>query len=303
MKNQNSLKNYILQICVEYRVYFLSLFAVSIIASLFEISVHYKIKEIIDDITTNQNANLNILLGLFVFFKFMNHGMFFIVRLLNLKYKPEFISKMTSGMYKKTINHSLHWFDSHMSGEIAGKINGFQMGMSDIVSTLFRSLVILWAIIIGVVFLFKVHYLSALVQLVFLFIYTPVIYLLLKKQLKLQESYEKSSQEIVGVVNDSISNIFGIKVIGNVVNEFKLKLTPVLLKKQEWGRITRRFDAFWVDNTDTLMIVTMSAAQIYLLSYLYQNDQISVGGFAFVAMIMLKVHSDINNLLDYILIK
>ncbi|MFT6333003.1 MAG: ATP-binding cassette subfamily B protein [Lentimonas sp.] len=301
MQNQKSLKTYILQICKEYRVYFLALFGVSIIASLFEISVHYKIKEIIDEITANKNANLGVLLGLFIFFKFMNHGMFFISRLLHLKYKPEFISKMTSGMYEKTIKHSLHWFDSHMSGEIAGKIKAFQMNMSDIVSDLFRSFVILWAIIIGVIFLFKVHYLSALVQMVFLLIYAPILYVLLKKQLKLQKSYEQSSQEINGIVNDSISNIFGIKVIGNVVNEFKLKLTPALLRKQKLGIKTRKFDAFWVDNVDTLMTVIMAAVQIYLLSHLYQTGQISAGGFAFVAMIMLKVHGDINSLLDYIL--
>jgi ATP-binding cassette subfamily B protein len=49
------------------------------------------------------------------------------------------------------------------------------------------------------------------------------------------------------------------------------------------------------------MTVIMAAVQIYLLSHLYQTGQISAGGFAFVAMIMLKVHGDINSLLDYIL--
>lgn len=100
-------------------------------------------------------------------------------------------------------------------------------------------------------------------------IYTPVIYILLKKQLKLQESYEKSNQETTGIINDSISNIFGIKVIGNLFSEFKLKLTPALLRRQEWDRKTRKFDAFWVDNVDTLLIVSMSAIQIYLLAHLY----------------------------------
>jgi ATP-binding cassette subfamily B protein len=296
-----SLKKYLINISSKYRVYFISLFTISIIASLFEISVHYKIKEIIDTIASNEEASLGILLGLFVFYKLMHHGMFFISRLLDLKYKPAFITKVTTDIYQKTIKHSLHWFDSHMSGEISDKINSFQVSMSYMVTNIFRSLVVLWAIIIGVIFLAKVNYLSALIQLVFLLIYTPIIYILLKKQLKLQESFEKSSQETTGIINDSISNIFGIKVIGNLLSEFKLKLTPALLRRQEWDRKTRKFDAFWVDNADTFMIVTMSAIQIYVLAYLYRTDQITAGGFAFIAMIMLKLHGDINTILDYIL--
>ena len=46
----------------------------------------------------------------------------------------------------------------------------------------------------------------------------------------------------------------------------------------------------------------MSAVQIYILAHLYQANQISAGGFAFVAMIMLKLHSDINMLIDNILL-
>ena len=45
----------------------------------------------------------------------------------------------------------------------------------------------------------------------------------------------------------------------------------------------------------------MSATQIYLLAYLYKNNLITAGGFAFVAMIMLKVHSDIDSLLEKVL--
>ena len=301
MKNKNSLKSYIFQICKNYKTYFISLFTISIIASLFEISVHYKIKEIIDTIASNEEASLGILLGLFVLYQFMHHGMFFIVRLLDIKYKPGFITKVTTDIYQKTIKHSLHWFDSRMSGEIADKINSFQHNLSWLITNSFRSFVILWAIIIGMIFLVKVSILSALVQLGFLFIYTPILYLLLKRQLHLQESYVKAEQETTGIINDSISNIFGIKIIGNVLNEFKLKLTPALLNRQKWDRKTRIFDAFWVDNVDTFLVVTMSAVQIYLLAYLYKTDQITAGGFAFVAMIMLKVHSDIDSLLEKIL--
>ena len=301
MQKQQSLKNYILEIANKYKIYFLALFVISISASLLEISVHYKIKEIIDIIVAEESQSLSILLALFILYKFMHHGMFFIVRLLDIRYSPKLVTKITTDIYQKTIGHSLHWFDSHMSGEISDKINKFQSNFIDIIRHFFRSFVVLWAIIIGIIFLFKIHYIPALIQLTFLLIYSPIIYFLLKKQLKLNESFEKSNQRTTGIINDSIANIFGIKIIGNLTNEFKLKLTPALLKRQEWDRKVRKFDAFWVDNLDTLMIVIMSAAQIYLLAHLYQNGQISAGSFAFIAMLMLKLHGEVNNILDSIL--
>lgn len=296
-----SLASYIKSIICEYKVYFIALIAIAISASFLEILVHYKIKEIIDMIASDMHANLFPLISLFVLYKMAHHGMFFIARLLHIKYKPTFVTKVTSDIYQKTIKHSLHWFDSHMSGEISDKINSFQVSLAHIITNIFRSLVILFAVIIGILFLVKIHYLTAVVQLSFLLIYAPILFILLRKQLKLQEKYEKANQETTGIINDSITNIFGIKIIGNVQTEYDLKLTPALLRRQKKDRKTRQFDAFWVDNIDTLMIVSMSAVQIYVLAHLYQTAQITAGGFAFVAMIMLKLHGDIAAILDHIL--
>lgn len=298
---QKSLKNYILEIFYKYKIYFLSLFIISICASLLEISVHYKIKEIIDIIAAKEVDSLSFIIFLFILYKFMHHGMFFIVRLLDIRYSPKLVTQVTTDIYQKTVKHSLQWFDSHMSGEISDKISYFQEYFIDIIRHIFRNFVILWVIIIGILFLFKIHYLTALVQLSFLLIYSPIIYILLKKQLKLNEAFEKSNQKTTGIINDSIANIFGIKIIGNLISEFKIKLTPSLLERQKWDKKVRKFDAYFVDMTDTTMIVIMSAAQIYLLAYLYQNDQVSAGSFAFVAMLMLKLHGEVNNILDSIL--
>jgi len=300
-QTNKSLKSYLLYISKTYKIYFLSLFVISVVASLFEILVHYKIKEIIDIIASNQNSELSILLALFVFYKLMNHGMFFIVRLLDIKYKPGFVTKVTEDIYNKTIKHSLHWFDSHMSGEIADKINSFQVSLAHLVTNVFRSFVVFWAIVVGLVFLTKVHYISALIQLIFLIIYAPILYILLKKQLRLQENFETANQVTTGVINDSISNIFAIKIIGSLSSEYKIKLKPALLHRQSLDKITRKFDAYFVDNIDTFMTVALSAIQIYVLAYLYRQGQITAGGFAFVAMIMLKLHGDISRIIEYVL--
>ena len=81
--------------------------------------------------------------------------MFFITRLLEIRYSPKLVTQITTDIYQKTVKHSLYWFDSHMSGEISDKINKFQSNFTDIVRHIFRSFVVLWAIIIGIMFLFQ----------------------------------------------------------------------------------------------------------------------------------------------------
>ena len=55
------------------------------------------------------------------------------------------------------------------------------------------------------------------------------------------------------------------------------------------------------DNTDTFMIVLMSGVQMYLLASLYQSGVITAGGFAFVSILTLKIHGQLNNFLETLL--
>jgi len=274
--------------------------AIAIIAGIFSIAVNYKIKEIIDSISS-KNGSVVWLLAIFVFYKFMYHGMFFISRLLDIKYKPVILVEVMSNMYSKTLGHSLHWFDSHLSGEIASKITDFQSTFIHLITFCFRAINNGAVIVISILFLLQVNFLSTVVLFLFVLIYTPIIYFLLKKQLKLQEQYTTARQETVGIINDSIANIFGIKIIGNEQTEFKLKLTPSLLNWSVWDKKTRVFDAWWVDNADTIMVTIMSAVQIYLLAYLYRTNQITAGGFAFIAITTLNIHGELDKFLDSLL--
>ncbi len=299
--NSNSLSNYFKLFFIKYNFYICSLGVLAIIAAIFNISFNYKIKEIIDTIATKSDANLLLLIGLFVLYKMLYHGMFFIGRLFDIKYKPQILVNVLEEMYTKTLGHSLHWFDAHLSGEISSKIIDFQQTIINIITFCYRALNNVATVVISVFFLFKVNNYAALVILTFILIYSPIIYILLKRQMYLQEEYTKARQETVGIINDSIANIFGIKIIGNIWTEFKLKLTPSLLRWSAWDKKTRKFDAYFVDNADTIMITIMGAVQIYLLAYLYKTGQISAGSFAFIAMITLNIHGELEKFLESLL--
>jgi ABC-type multidrug transport system fused ATPase/permease subunit len=302
LKQQNyELKSYLYALAYKYRVYLASLTLMSIGAALFTLFVNYQIKEIIDTIAKDPKIDVTLLLWLFALYKMMNHDTFFIVRLFDIKYKPAMLAEIVESTYGKTIRHSLHWFDSHLSGEIASKITDFQDGIITIITVLNRSLVQLVTIVSGIIFLFMMNYKIAGVVIAFLVVYVPIMSVLLKKQEQLQEEYVKARQEAVGIINDSIANIFGIKIIGNSWTELKLKFLPVIDKWKGWDRKTRQYDAYYVDLIDSILITILAAAQIWVLAYLYQTEQITAGEFAVTIAITFNIEWVIDQLLDSII--
>ena len=301
MSKNQSLKEYLFEIVRKYKIYLVCLFCLSVGAAFFETFMRYQIKEIIDFVGESRVGGLYVLLGTYVSFKFLHHFLFFCSRLLDIRYKPKLITKLSSDIYQKTSLHSLAWFEGKLSGEISGKINDFQVNITHLITGIFKTLVIFWGIIVGMVFIFYLNIWAALVQLAFLSIYVLVISYLLRKQIVLQENYVQANQETLGIINDSISNIFSIKIIGNMATEFKQKLFPSLKRREKLDKVTRKFDAFWVDNCDTALSMIVSISQIVLLATLFQKGIISAGSFVFIIMITLKMNKEIDEFLDRLL--
>lgn len=299
--NNLSLRAYLLYFLKKYKFYFLLLIIIALIAAIASVSVEYKIKEIIDAIATKKIGNLELLLVLFVFYKLISHGSFLLSRFLNIKYMPLIIEKTVLEIYTKTIRHSLYWFDSHLSGEISSKILDFQSAILTLILYSFRAVSIIFMLFISMLFLFKVNIFTGLVLLCFILLYVPIIFFLLKKQVYLQKTLVFAKQKAIGVINDSILNIFTIKIIGNSLKEIKFRLKPAINEWKEKDKIARKFDTYFVDNIDTIMITAMSGIQIYLLAHLMQNGSISAGGFAFIAMMTLKLHRMIAHFLENLL--
>ena len=301
LNNKESLKKYLIGFALEYKLFIFLSALVAILGSIFEISVDYKIKEIIDSIASNKDSEISYLLIMFVAYKLMDHAFFFIGRVLYMIYNPKIIQKTVLDLYEKTVLHSLQWFTSNHSGSISSKISDFEDGITNLISGLFVSFHIFCAIVISVIFLLRVNLYTSAVLFVFILVYAPIIAFLLKKKIALQGTYVTSKQKAMGVINDSISNMLGIKTIGNINSEIKSKLKPSI-KTWKYNKFkVAKFDAFFLDNADTVMVVTMSAVQIYLLAYLYKSGHITAGGFAFVAMMTLKIHTYIDWFIENIM--
>ena len=88
--------------------------------------------------------------------------------------------------------------------------------------------------------------------------------------MKLQRIFVITQQNALGKINDSITNIFGIKIIGNYVTELEKNIKPAVKKWALWDKKTREFYAYYVDNSDSCIVVLMSAAQ-YIFYHIYIN--------------------------------
>lgn len=296
-----SIKPYVIEFVTGYVGYFMALLTIAVGSASFEILVEYKIKQIIDLIAQHHDQQIFHLIALFVIYKAMAHLVYFFMRIVNLHYAPRIIKKTLLDICKQTYHHSLHWFDSQRSGDIASKIADFQEGITTIIESTFRVVTVILTVCIGLVFLFNMYAVAAWVLLGFIMLYLPIIYYLLSKQMVYQQAYYKARQNAIGIINDGIVNIFGIKIIGRVDQEVNNALIPAIHQWQDKDRIRRRFDTYVVDSIDTVLIVLMSAVQIYLLAYALLRGEITAGIFAFVAMLTLKIHTQLNTLIEAML--
>jgi ATP-binding cassette subfamily B protein len=291
---------YIKSLISEYRIYFTAIVLIALFASIFEINVSFQIRKILDSIVIHHNEAINTLLITFIIYKLMQHGVYFIRRLFDIKYKPSMYVKVINDMYQRVMMHSLHWFESHLSGEISNKISDSE-SFNQITTSFFRVLADTLLVIMGMIFVFQVNTTSALIIMFFIIIYGPIMFILLKKQLSIQENFISTRQKVFGIINDSFVNIFGIKIIGNLSYETKNHLQPAFQKVAEADKKSRKFDAYFVDSTDTILITLMSSVQIYALSILYKNGIITPGDFTFVMMTTLGIHKYLESLVENLL--
>jgi len=301
MNHAGTLQSYLYALILKYRFLFIMSPILALLAALFSVLVHYQIKEIIDAIASDPTQNVTMLVVWFVLFKLAHHGFHFIIRIVGFVYNPIILADVVQDGYRKTMSHSLHWFDGHLSGEIASKITDFQESIDSLIVVSYRFLTKFFGIFIGVVFLCTVHSLVAGIVILFILVHTILLVPLLKKQIQLQSSCVNARQKTIGIINDSISNVFAIKIIGTVLAEFTRKLIPAIHQWQNWDKKVRFFDTFYVDLVDTILITLMGAVQILLLAYLYKTGQITVGEFTFIVMITLDIHRRLDDLLEDLL--
>lgn len=298
---QDSIKGYMLDFCIHYKWYVILVFVMGVLSAFMTISVEYKIKEILDLIVYEPQASVLPFVGLLVLFKLISHGSIFGIRLLDAYFKPKIGSYVFLTLSRRVFRHSLHWFDAQLSGDISNKVADVHNGLFDIFNAYAQVVVAASGLVMLLVFLCVINPVSALIAAVFMVLYIPVVTVLFMRQLNLQKPFAESRQQMLGVLNDLMANIYSVKVIGSARSEIQSALLPVVKAWEHWGGRTRYFDAFPISVVDALLVVLLNGVQITVLALMFQSGVVSAGEFAFVAMLTLGVHSKIERLLEEIL--
>lgn len=283
-----------------YAWYGVLLLIIAFSSGLFRIEVDYELQHIIDSVATNPHAPMIALLLYFVLHKTLHHVVHFLQKLLSVYYKPRILQEVTEGVYAQVMRHSLCWFDSHLAGEISNKIHDFQDSLLNLLNGLFYVASHFFIVVLSLIFLSTVSFHATLVLVVFIGIYTPLMYLFLRRQMDLEEKCAKVRQETFGVINDSLGSVFSLKTMGRLSWEFALTLRPVLKKWRDHETKSRRYHAYYVDITDTVLVVIMGAVQITLIAHLYRQGLLTPGQFAFVTILTLQVHRELAEMIEKI---
>jgi ATP-binding cassette subfamily B protein len=274
----------------------------SIASAIFKVRVDFELQELIDSLTSDLNASMASLTVYFIVHKTMHHVVHFLQKLLSAFYNPRILQDISEALYVQVMRHSLQWFDSHLSGEVSSKINDFQDGLLTLLTTSFHVASHLCLILVSLIFLSMFSWQATLVLVVFIAIYTPLMFFFLKRQMALEEDCAIVRQEAFGVINDSISSVFGIKTMGRLSWEFSLKLLPALKKWRNDEAKSRWYHAYYVDTTDTVLVMIMGTVQITLIAYLYRHGLLTAGQFAFTTIATLQVHKDLSELVEKIVL-
>lgn len=282
----------------KYFWYLTGLVIIALVSALFRLEVDYELQHIIDSVAENPKAPMIALLIYFLFHKTMHHVVHFLQKLLGVFYKPRILQDVTETVYAQVMRHSLQWFDVNRSGEISAKIQDFQDSLLGLVNGAFYALSRIFIVALSLVFLSTVSTHATVVLLVFTIIYTPIITFFVKKQMNAENKCAIVRQEAFGTINDSISNVFCIKTMGRFSWEFDLKLIPILKKWSLYERKSRQYHAYYVDITDTILVIAMGIVQFTLIAHLYRNGLLTAGQFAFVAVVTLQLHRELSELID-----
>ena len=165
---------------------------------------------------------------------------------------------------------------------------------------MFYALSRVFIVVFSLIYLCTVSIHATVVLLIFTIIYVPIVGLFVKRQMDAEKECATVRQEAFGTINDSISNVFSIKTMGKLSWEFALKLTPILKKWSHYEGKSRKYHAYYVDVTDTILVVAMGIVQIALVADLYRKGLLTPGEFTFVVVITLQLHRELSELIDNI---
>ena len=296
-KYQNLL-SHLYDLVKRYKIYISLLCIIAICYGVSYVLVSYQIKEIIDEIVKDPDDESIFVVLLLIAYKSSSYILSFFAKILDVKYKPIILSHILKKAYAQIMKYPINWFDQNITSKIITKINDLQDGIISLITNSYYALASLSIIFTSLLFLTRINHDAAIILALFIGIYSPILFFLLKRQGIIGTKLTLIKTDSEASLSDSISNISNIKNIGAVDAEFSHNVTPQIKRWVNWDRRIRKYVACYVDLSNNIAVTIMLLIQIATAAMLYKHGKITPGTFSFIALVSLSVAQELEKLLN-----
>lgn len=199
---------------------------------------------------------------------------------VRLKLFPNLREDVMSKMFNYLNQHSHHFFQNNFSGSLINKITDMQSGVIDILSNLDDIYAQTLGLSVAVITLLFIHPIFAVILVGWAFSFLAITFLFLKPIQQLSHVFAESKTSVVGKMVDSITNIFNVRLFNRHVDENRYIQQSIKHAVQQDRAMQSKIIKMrlcW-----DISIIFLMGLNLFILVYMYSNNRVSIGDFAFV---------------------
>lgn len=214
---------------------------------------------------------------------------------LMMKIFPSLKVAVIKSLNDYVMGHSQKYFAENFAGRVSNRISDASRSTEQVlritVIEFFRKLL---SVIFPIILLTTIHYALAIAVLVWVVVFISISICGAPRIENKATEFSKKRSTMVGVLVDTISNVFNVRLFANqdIEREIHSKALSTMRHSEAKLLWTENIINYFKGITNSIMI----AGVIYTLVHLYQIDQITVGDFALVMAIILGFSTEIWNL-------
>ncbi len=297
-------KKFLLQTFKENKFLFIILFTASFFGRIFDISLPFVFKLLIDAANKYQNNPINtsdiwIILGGILILAILSRVCFRVYDYAELRFIPPFRTKTIKSLYEQVVTYDINFFHDNATGSISNKI----IQITEITKKLILifstdiSMSAISLIASSIFITFQSPKLGLLVMSIAT-LYAIASYKLSKKARALASEFSEKQSEVHGKIIDSISNISIIKSFSKEEQEKGNINTS--LEEEESINTTLKKTMFKTKMIHVVFSATLISSTMIFTVFEFLNANISVGDMVLIFMYVTRISGDLHAFGDII---
>jgi len=281
---QKKLTRFLWAIIKPYKWHYLFMLQAPLIYAFYFPMSHYAVKLIIDTLSSQESftlTDLKIPIIIYITTQILLDVSWRISNIADVYATPYIKAAMTQKAYEYVSRHSFQFFQDHLSGTVANKINALQQYYTEIFEIIhFRLIHRSVNLLVVIIFLSIICYPLALFISVWLIIFSLIMSVLARRLTDLSIKVSRSKHRAFGFITDNISNIINILFFAahnQEAENVRKKLDSVV--KNDRNRII--YDCI-INTVGGVLYWIMLIGFLFLMIYYRKQGMVTIGDFALV---------------------